>query len=123
MTGHAGVVAGPLAGPVTPIGGVTVRDRVTVQGRVVGSRVRTATAVLLGIVEGRVAATRATVGGPMLEVMLSDDSGVIALVFYGRSRVRGLRAGVLIRAAGRVIGSPASRRQHREIANPWYELI
>jgi hypothetical protein len=119
MTGEPGPVGGWLTGTVSPIGGVTARDRVTVQGRVVGSRVRTATTMLLGIVGGRVAATRAAGGGPLLEVMLADDSGVITLVFYGRSRLRGVRDGLTIRAAGRV----ADGSRHRQMANPRYELL
>lgn len=98
---------------------VTGRDRVTVQGRVVDSRARTASMTLLGIANGRVMATRGAPAGPMLDVAVADDTGTITLVFYGRSRIRGLRAGVMIRAAGRVVDP----RRRPEMVNPRYELV
>jgi hypothetical protein len=90
----------PVAAGCTPIGSVTWRQKVTVEGRV--------KAVSLGAAAGR-----------SLEVQLFDDTGGLRLLFMGRTSIPGIRPGTVLRATGRV----GEYRNHLAIANPRYELL
>ncbi len=92
----------PSAGTpgVTPIGEVTWKDQVTIEGRV--------QAVTIG-----------TLGGKALETQVFDDTGGIQLLFFGRTAISGLECGRLVRATGRV----GEFKGHLALANPTYELL
>jgi amino acid transporter len=102
----AGGVKGPPPAPTTDergvaaLGGVRWRQRVTVEGRVTTLR------------------ASPTGEGALLEVVVSDDSGSVSLVFNGRRRVAGIELGTTIRAEGTV----ARHRGRLAIFNPVYNL-
>jgi hypothetical protein len=85
---------------VVPIGTLTWKQRVTVEGRV--------TAVQVGSAAGR-----------SLEVELFDDSGGIRLLFLGRTSIPGLVPGARLRATGRV----GEFKGHLALANPRWEML
>jgi amino acid transporter len=90
----------PVSEGVVPIGSVSWKEKVTVEGRV--------KAVQVG-----------TQGGKSLEVQLFDDTGGMRLLFFGRTRIAGIRPGTRLRVTGRV----GKYKGHLAIANPAYELI
>ena len=94
---------GPRPQPdgAVPIATVTWRQQVQVQGRVLTLRVQP------------------LAGTATLECVLEDDSGVISLVFFGRSKVPGIDIGTRLRARG-VAGE---HRGRLAIINPAYQLL
>jgi amino acid transporter len=92
---------GERARGTTPIGDVQWRQRVRVAGRVRSVRVQ----------------PRA--GTSNLECQLSDDSGMLLLVFQGRRRIPGIQPGARLVVEG-MVGDWARRQA---ILNPDYELI
>lgn len=76
---------------VTSIGQVSWKQRVTVQGRITSLQV-------------------GTYAGHSLEVRL---------LFFGRTRIPGIKPGTILRASGRV----GEYKGHLALANPRYELI
>jgi amino acid transporter len=86
---------------VTPIGDVTFRERVTIEGRIRSIRVQPL-------------AQAAT-----LECVVVDDTGAISLVFLGRRSVAGVTIGKRIRASGLA----ADHHGRLAIWNPDYELL
>ena len=98
------VASGPAAAPLrgdgtTPIGSVTWRQRVTIEGRVRQVQV-------------------GTTGGKSLEVQVFDETGGVRLLFFGRTRIAGLEPGALLRATGMV----GKYKGHLALANPRYEI-
>lgn len=85
---------------VSPIGGVTWRQRVRVEGRI--------TAVQVG-----------TAAGKSLEAQLFDETGGVRLLFMGRTSIPGIEPGTWVRASGTV----GEYKGHLALANPTYELI
>ncbi len=106
-TGGADGDEGPPSAPVTdqrgvtPLGGARWRQRVTVQGRVTTLR----------------AAPAGT--GVMLEVVVTDDTGAVSLVFNGRRSIAGLELGTTIRAEGIL----ARYKGRLALYNPVYTLL
>lgn len=58
------------------------------------------------------------VGGPVLEVTVSDGSGSLCLAFFGRHRIGGLEPGRVVTVAG-TLGTQAGRPT---LLNPCYWL-
>lgn len=85
---------------ITPIGQASWKDVVTVAGRVVSLQV-------------------GTLAGRSLEVEVFDASGGIRILFFGRTAIRGIECGTLLRATGRV----GEFKGHLALANPRYELV
>lgn len=85
---------------ITPIGQASFKDVVTVAGRVVSLQV-------------------GTLAGRSLEVEVFDASGGIRMLFFGRTAIRGIECGTLLRATGRV----GEFKGHLALANPRYELV
>jgi hypothetical protein len=86
---------------VTPIGAIRQPGRVTVEGRV------------------RVVEIRSVERNSVLACEISDSTGDLTALFYGRSRIPGLMCGSRVRLRGPVgikNGAPV-------MANPAYELI
>jgi amino acid transporter len=84
----------------TPIADVRFRQRVRVHGRIQALRVEP------------------LAGSPSMECTLSDGSGTVSAVFFGRRKIDGLAIGTELTVEGMVI-------QHRgrlAIVNPLYEL-
>jgi amino acid transporter len=94
-----GTVNGSATGTV-PIGTVTWKQKVTVEGRIKSVQV-------------------GTTAGRSLEVQLFDRTGGMRLLFFGRTRIPGLEPGVQVRASGRV----GEYKGHLALANPIYELV
>jgi amino acid transporter len=72
-------------------------------------------------VQGRIHAIdiRPTPQPPLLECTLTDDSGALQLLFYGRRDIPGIQPGVHLRAEGRI-----THHDHGPtIINPRYELL
>jgi amino acid transporter len=92
--------SGPRSNGCTPIGEVTWRQRVSIEGRV--------KVVQVGTTAGR-----------SLEVQVFDDTGGVRLLFFGRSNIAGLVPGATVRATGRV----GEYKGHLALANPRYELV
>jgi hypothetical protein len=88
------------ANGISPIGSVTWRQKVTVEGRV--------KAVQVGTKAGRA-----------LEVQVFDGTGGVRLLFFGRTAIPGIEPGTVIRATGRV----GEYKGHLALANPRYELV
>jgi len=88
------------AGGSTPIGSVSWKQQVTIEGRV------------------RVVGVGAS-AGKALEVQVFDETGGIRLLFFGRTAIPGITPGARIRASGRV----GEHKGHLALANPRYELI
>jgi len=84
----------------SPIGEVSWRQRVTVEGQV-------------ELVQS------GTTAGRSLEVHVFDDSGGLRLLFFGRTEIAGLVPGARLRATGRV----GEYKGHLALANPRYELL
>ena len=87
-------------GGVTPIGSVTWKQQVIIEGRI--------KIVQVGTTAGR-----------SLEAQVFDDTGGVRLLFFGRTHIPGISPGVLLRAWGRV----GEYKGHLALANPRYELI
>jgi DNA/RNA endonuclease YhcR with UshA esterase domain len=83
-----------------PIGAVSWRQKVTVEGRVKQMQV-------------------GTTAGKSLEVQVFDETGGVRLLFFGRTRIPGIGPGTVVRVTGRV----GEYKGHLAIANPRYELI
>jgi amino acid transporter len=90
----------PRADGTTPIGDVTWRQVVTVEGRI-------------KVVQA------GTTAGRSLEVQVFDETGGLRLLFFGRTRIPGLQPGSMVRAHGRV----GEYKGHLALANPRYELL
>jgi hypothetical protein len=92
----------PIPPPgVTPIGSLTKPGRTTVEGRV------------------RVVEVRSVERNSVLAAEISDSTGDLTAMFYGRSRIPGLMCGARVRFKGSVgikNGAPV-------MINPAYELI
>jgi amino acid transporter len=85
---------------VTPIGEVSWKQKVTVEGRI--------KAVQVGTTAGR-----------SLEVQVFDKTGGVRLLFFGRTSIPGIEPGSVLRASGRV----GEYKGHLALANPTYELL
>ena len=72
-------------------------------------------------VRGRLGDVRAVTGrnGPTFEAELSDTTGSVVLVFFGRRSIPGFTPGVALEAQG----TPRAHRGRSEILNPLYELL
>ncbi|MHA3703753.1 amino acid permease [Jatrophihabitans sp. YIM 134969] len=92
--------AEPRADGTSPIGSVSWRQRVVVEGRI--------TAVQIG-----------TSAGKSLEAQLFDDTGGVRLLFMGRTSIPGIEPGTWVRAKGTV----GEYKGHLALANPTYELV
>jgi DNA/RNA endonuclease YhcR with UshA esterase domain len=84
----------------TPIGDVSWRQRVTIEGRVKNVQV-------------------GTTAGKSLEVQVFDETGGVRLLFFGRTQIPGLEPGAILRATGMV----GEYKGHLALANPRYELV
>jgi amino acid transporter len=84
----------------SPIGSLTSRQRVTIQGHI--------KIVQVG-----------TTAGKSLEAQVYDGTGGIRLLFFGRTHIPGISPGAVIRATGRV----GEYKGHLALANPRYELV
>ena len=76
---------------------------------------------LLGDQVGRVTTLRAAPAGTgaMLEVVLTDDTGAVSLVFNGRRSIAGIELGTTIRAEGIL----ARYKGRLALYNPVYTLL
>jgi amino acid transporter len=93
----------PLAAPgVTPIGALTKPGRVTVEGRI------------------RVVEIRPVERNSVLAAEISDGTGQLTALFYGRSHIPGIVCGARVRFRGSV-GLKADG--HPVMTNPAYELL
>jgi amino acid transporter len=84
----------------TPIASVRLRQHAKVRGRVTALRVEP-----LG-------------GAPSLECVLTDESGGVCVVFFGRRQIEGIRIGATLTVDGMAI----DHRGRLAIVNPVYEL-
>ncbi|HUI49653.1 MAG TPA: amino acid permease [Acidimicrobiia bacterium] len=85
---------------VTAIGDVRCRQRVKVQGRIQAVRVEP-----LG-------------GSPSLECSLSDETGAVSVVFFGRRQIEGIGIGAFVTVEGMAI----DHHGRLAIVNPLYEF-
>jgi hypothetical protein len=85
---------------ITPIGSLSWKQKVTIEGRI--------KAVQVGTTAGR-----------SLEVQMFDRTGGLRLLFFGRTDIPGLEPGTVLRATGRV----GEYKGHLALANPIYELV
>jgi amino acid transporter len=85
---------------VTPIGDVTWKQKVTIEGRIKSVQV-------------------GTTAGKSLEVQVFDKTGGVRLLFFGRTSIAGIEPGTVLRATGRV----GEYKGHLALANPAYELV
>jgi amino acid transporter len=85
---------------VTPIGTVSWKQRVTIEGRI-------------KLVQA------GTTAGKSLEAQVFDETGGVRLLFFGRTRIPGIKPGTVIRATGTV----GEYKGHLALANPRYELL
>jgi hypothetical protein len=97
---RASTLPRPSANGVTPIGDVTWKQKVTVEGRIKTVQV-------------------GTTAGRSLEVQLFDTTGGVRLLFFGRTDIAGIEPGTVLRATGRV----GAYKGHLALANPRYELV
>jgi amino acid transporter len=88
------------ANGVTPIGDVTWKQKVVVEGRIKSVQV-------------------GTTAGRSLEVQVFDSTGGVRLLFFGRTSIPGIEPGAELRASGRV----GEYKGHLALANPVYELL
>jgi amino acid transporter len=84
----------------SPIGDVRWRQHVKVHGRIQGLRVEP------------------LAGSPCLECTLADETGAVAVVFFGRSSIPGIQIGALMTVEGMAI----DHQGRLAIVNPAYEL-
>ncbi len=84
----------------TPIGAVSWKQRVVVEGRI--------KIVQVG-----------TTAGKCLEAQVFDETGGVRLLFFGRTRIPGIVPGAIVRASGTV----GEYKGHLALANPRYELL
>ena len=90
----------PRENGTIPIGSVTWKQRVTIEGHVKSVQV-------------------GTTAGKSLEVQVFDETGGIRLLFFGRTSIPGIAPGTVLRATGRI----AEYKGHLALANPRYELL
>ncbi len=95
-----GVAAHEARGGTTPIGSVSWKQRVTIEGRV--------KIVQVG-----------TKAGKSLEAQVFDETGGMRLLFFGRTKIPGIVPGAIVRATGTV----GEYKGHLALANPRYELL
>jgi amino acid transporter len=100
-----GTASGPLltkprTNGTTPIGTITWKQQVTVEGRI--KLVQTG-----------------TTAGKSLEVQVFDETGGVRMLFFGRTSIPGMTPGAVVRASGRI----GEYKGHLALANPRYELI
>jgi amino acid transporter len=98
--GHSAPQLPVRADGSTPIGGVSWRQLVTIEGRI--KLVQTG-----------------TTAGRSLEAQVFDETGGLRLLFFGRTSIPGVSPGALVRAHGRV----GEYKGHLALANPRYELL
>jgi len=60
-----------------------------------------------------------TTAGKSLEAQVFDETGGVRLLFFGRTRIPGIKPGTVIRATGTV----GEYKGHLALANPRYELL
>ncbi len=72
-------------------------------------------------IRGRIASlTPRTVGGtPVLEAELDDSTGLLVIVWLGRSDIPGIQTGKEILVRGRILDSEGGLKLY----NPWYQLV
>jgi hypothetical protein len=85
---------------ITPIGAITWKQRVTIEGKIKTVHV-------------------GTTAGRSLEVQVFDRTGGVRLLFFGRTNIPGVGPGTLLRATGRI----SEYNGHLALANPRYELV
>ena len=85
---------------ITPIGEVSWKQKVTIEGRIKAVQVGTA-------------------AGRSLEAQVFDRTGGVRLLFFGRTDIAGIEPGTVVRATGRV----GEYKGHLALANPVYELV
>ncbi|MGH9210905.1 MAG: OB-fold nucleic acid binding domain-containing protein, partial [Acidimicrobiales bacterium] len=90
-----------LADGLVPVGEVTWRSRVSVEGRVTTLRVQ----------PGQ--------GSHSLECVIEDPTGTVSLVFIGRRQIGGIECGTRLRASGTV----SIYKGRLAIFNPIYTLL
>ncbi len=95
-----GVAPHEAHGGTTPIGSVSWKQRVTIEGRV--------KIVQVG-----------TKAGKSLEAQVFDETGGMRLLFFGRTKIPGIVPGAIVRATGTV----GEYKGHLALANPRYELL
>ena len=73
------------------------------------------------VLQGRIRSVQASPVGttPILRCELVDESGGVALMFYGRRRIVGLEPGALVRVEGRI----GDHNGFLAVANPAYQLL
>ncbi|MFA5884025.1 MAG: amino acid permease [Acidimicrobiia bacterium] len=99
LAGSAPVAAGTHGS--AGIGAVVARDRVTVTGRIHSVRM-------------------SPIGGsPALECTLTDDTGTVSVVFYGRRAIPGINVGARLSAEGMV----GDHRGRLALINPEYHFV
>jgi hypothetical protein len=89
------------SGLVSPIAAVRLREQVRVEGRVETLRVRP------------------LAGTATLEGIVNDGTGALSIVFFGRSKVRGIKVGTVVR----ITGTATEHHGRLAILNPIYELV
>ena len=99
-SGGGAVVAPAREDGTTPIGSVRWREQVCIHGRVQALRVEP------------------LAGSPSLECTISDETGSVSLVFFGRRHIEGVALGTSVTATGMAI----EHRGRLAIVNPIYEL-
>jgi amino acid transporter len=99
-TGLAPIVPA-ASGSVSPIAAVRLREQVRVEGRVETLRVRP------------------LAGTATLEGVINDGTGALSIVFFGRSKVRGIKVGTVLR----ITGTATEHHGRLAILNPIYELV
>ena len=85
---------------ITPIGAITWKQRITIEGKIKTVHV-------------------GTTAGRSLEVQVFDRTGGVRLLFFGRTNIPGVEPGALLRATGRI----SEYNGHLALANPRYELV
>jgi len=72
-------------------------------------------------IEGRVETVRVRplAGTTTLECVVCDGTGALSLVFFGRSKIQGIKVGTSLR----VSGTASEHHGRLAILNPLYELV
>jgi hypothetical protein len=103
---RASATAGTAGPRITPIGSVTGKGKVIVEGRV------------------RVVEIRPVERNSVLAVEISDHTGNLTAMFYGRSHIPGLVCGARVRLTGSITSRPPGQRDPQPVLiNPAYELL
>jgi hypothetical protein len=97
---HDGAASTPVDGAL-PIAAVRWRQRVVIEGRISSVRVRPLADI------------------PSLEVVLSDGTGSLSVVFHGRRHIEGVGIGTTMRVEGTAI----DHHGRLAILNPHYTLL